>query len=222
MISLKLIWASARSATPGTLHKTLGASRTLNHHCPVQAKAVVESREVQTCIVLMSRHATGIRWHITTVMCCIHAAMLLQHGWMTFWGWNEDKMSRINSLVLQGRGKCSYLAVQTAFWAQNLCQREKKKKNKTKQPNQLCLGPHYTLLLMLEQEMSGSRHRVGKSLCEKIFVPYLSNVKCSQYHKQGTQSLLSPISTSAGSWPVTSRSRTRWCRFVLGYLFCRR
>lgn len=127
MISLKLIWASARSATSGTLHKTLGASRTLNHHCPVQAKAVVESREVQTCIVLMSRHATGIQWHITTVMCCIHAAMLLQHGWMTFWGWNEDKMSRINSLVLQGRGKCSYLAVQTAFWAQNLCQREKKK-----------------------------------------------------------------------------------------------
>lgn len=75
---------------------------------------------------------------------------------------------------------------------------KKKKKKKTKQPNQLCLGPHYTLLLMLEQEMSGSRHRVGKSLCEKIFVPYLSNVKCSQYHKQGTQSLLSPISTSAG------------------------
>lgn len=56
MISLKLIWASARSATPGTLHKTLGASRTLNHHCPVQAKAVVESRgadmhcpDVTTC-----------------------------------------------------------------------------------------------------------------------------------------------------------------------------
>lgn len=157
MISLKLIWASARSATSGTLHKTLGASRTLNHHCPVQAKAVVESREVQTCIVLMSRHATGIRWHITTVMCCIHAAMLLQHGWMTFWGWNEDKMSRINSFVLQGRGKCSYLAVQTAFWAQNLCQREKKKRKiKPNNPincvldrttlyfwcwNKRCLGP---------------------------------------------------------------------------------
>lgn len=170
MISLKLIWASARSATSGTLHKTLGASRTLNHHCPVQAKAVVESREVQTCIVLMSRHATGIRWHITTVMCCIHAAMLLQHGWMTFWGWNEDKMSRINSLVLQGRGKCSYLAVQTAFWAQNLCQREKKRKIKPNNPincvldrntlyfwcwNKRCLGP----------DTEWENHSVRKFLC---------------------------------------------------------
>lgn len=206
MISLKLIWASARSATPGTLHKTLGASRTLNHHCPVQAKAVVESREVQTCIVLMSQHATRIQWHITTVMCCIHAAMLLPYGWMTFLGWNEDKMSWINSLVLQGRGKCSYLAVQTAFWAQNLYQREKKK-NKTKQPDQLCLGPHYTLLLMLEQEMSGSRHRVGKSLCEKITqwqhfcaLPF----KCEMFTIPQTGHPVSAQSHKHFSWFLTS------------------
>lgn len=224
MISPKLYWASARSATPGSLHKTSGASRTSNHHCPVQTKAVVESRGVRDALswchdMPLGYDGTSQQWCVASMQqsCCSVAE----------WHFGDGMKTKCHgSILLSFRVEQSVAIWQSRqLFGLKIYVKEKKRKNKTKQPNQLCLGPHYTLLLRLEKRCQGpdtewENHFARKLHSEKIFVPYLSNVKWSQYHQQGTQSLLSPISTSPGFLPVTARSRTRSHGFVLCYLFC--
>lgn len=52
----QLYWASTRRATPGTLNKTLGTNRALNHCCPDMTKAMVYSRGVGDGLPDMDKH----------------------------------------------------------------------------------------------------------------------------------------------------------------------
>lgn len=57
------------------------------------------------------------------------AVKLLQQWLDDIWRWNEDEMSWINSLVLQGRGKCSYCAMRRCFELKMYVRNKKEKQN---------------------------------------------------------------------------------------------
>lgn len=131
------------------------------------------------------------------------------------WRWNEDEMSWINSLVLQGRGKCSYCAMRQCFELK-MCVRDKKEKQ-----NQIMWStvPWTTLSSPFDDRNRclGPGYIVRKFSCPTF---QMWNVRSTSEH---TVCFHCSVPTNLTWWegPVTTRCRTRLHKFVFGYLMCK-